>query len=125
MTPKVKPQPEDGSAPIRRWQRFRFDVPVRVLLRRDARELQFAGRGTGMNEGGLALVLDASLEIGNQVQVEFTPPYAGLPVRVRGTVRNVTGSCYGVEFVAADPSEQQEVGLFRQMLRAAASRLRE
>jgi len=125
MIRKPKPQPDDDPAAARRWHRFPFDVPVRVVLRRNARDLEFAGRGTGMNEGGIALDLDAPLQVGSQVQVEFTPPYAGLPVRVRGAVRNVTGNCYGVEFLAADPGEQQEVGLFRQMLRAAAARLGE
>ncbi len=122
-----KPQPPNGSAKGRRWHRFRFDVPVRVVLRRDARDLEFAGRGTGMNEGGIgiALDLDAPLQVGNQVQVEFTPPYAELTVRVRGEVRNAAGNLYGVEFLADDAAEQQEVGLFRRMLRAAAGRLSE
>jgi hypothetical protein len=117
-----KPQTEDGSADARRWHRFRFDMPVRVLLRRDARELQFTGRGTGMNEGGIriALDLDAPLQVGSQVHVEFTPPYAGLALRVRGEVRNAAGNCYGVEFLT-----DAEVGLFRRMLRAAAGRLGE
>lgn len=118
-----KPQPQNGSAEGRRWHRFRFDVPVRVLLRRDARDLEFAGRGTGMNEGGIALNLDAPLQLGTPVQVEFTPPYAGLTVRVRGEVRNAAGNLYGVEFLADNAAEQQEVGLFRRMLRAAAGRL--
>ncbi len=122
-----RPQTQNGSADVRRWHRFRFDVPVRVVLRRDGRELQFAGRGTGMNEGGIgiALDLDAPLRVGSQVQVEFTPPYAGLTLRVRGEVRNVAGNRYGVEFLADDAAEQQEVGLFRRMLRAAAGRLGE
>lgn len=121
----LKTQPQERFTEARRWHRFRFDVPVTVLLRRNARNLEFAARGTAMNEGGIALDLDASLQIGNLVQVEFTPPYAGLPVRVRGAVRNVRGIRCGVEFLAADGAEQQEVALFRQMLRTAADRLGE
>ena len=120
-----KPRRRDGSTRVRRWRRFRFDVPVRVVLRRNARDLEFAGRGTGMNEGGIALDLEAPLQVGNLVQVEFRPPYAGLPVYVRGAVRHATGNHYGVEFLAADDGEQQEVGLFRRMLRAATDRLGE
>jgi len=78
-----------------------------------------------MNEGGIALDLEASLQVGNVVHVEFAPPYAGLPVRVLAAVRNVKGTRYGVEFLAADAAEEQEVGLFRQMLRSAADRLGE
>jgi hypothetical protein len=123
MTPK--PQPRGGFTTVRRWHRYRFDVPVQVVLRRNPGDRGFAVRGTAINEGGIALDLDTPLQVGNQVQVEFRPPYAALPVRMRGVVRNVTGNRYGVEFLAADPGEQQEVGLFRQMLRAAADRLAE
>jgi hypothetical protein len=120
-----KTQAPGGSTEVRRWHRFRFDVPVRLILRRDARDLEFAGRGTGMNEGGIGLYVEAPLHAGDQVQVEFTPPYAGLTVRVRGRVRHADGNRYGVEFLAADNAEQQEVELFRRMLRAAADRLGE
>ena len=109
----------------RRWRRYGFDVPVQVTLRGTSCELQCAVRGTAMNGGGISLELDPPLPVGNQVQIEFRSPYAALSVRVRGAVRNVTGNRHGVEFLAADPGEEQEVGLFRQMLRAAAERLAE
>jgi len=123
MTTKVRRR--DGSTKVRRWRRFQFDVPVRVTLRRNARDLEFAGRGTGMNEGGIAIDLEEPLQVGNLVQVEFRPPYAGLPVYVRGAVRHAAGKHYGVEFVAADEAEREEVGLFRRMLRAASDWLGE
>ena len=126
MASKAPPTTTSGGA--RRWHRFRFDVPVRVLLLvggSNARKLEFAGRGTGMNEGGIGLDVEAQLAVGSQVQVEFTPPYAGLTVSVRGCVRHADGSRYGVEFLADDTAEQQEVELFRRMLRAAADRLGE
>jgi len=123
----VTPKPKSGKGftPARRWPRYRFDVPVRVVLRRNACDLEFPGRGTAMNEGGIALHLDASLQVGHQVEVEFVPPAAALPVRVQGAVRNAIGNCSGVEFLVSDPGEEQEVGLFRQMLRASAARLSE
>jgi hypothetical protein len=123
MASKTPPQTISGD--VRRWHRFRFDVPVRVLLRRDDRKLEVAARGTGMNEGGIGLYMEAPLQAGGQLQLEFTPPYAGLTVRVRGRVCHADGNRYGVEFLADDAAEQQEVELFRQMLRAAADRLRE
>jgi PilZ domain len=114
---------EDSNWTRRRFQRFRFDVPVRVILRQDSRKQAFPGRGTGMNEGGIAVALDVPLAIGSWVELEFTPPYAALALRVRGAVRNIHGGTYGIEFLTADAGEQEEVGLFRQMLRAAAERL--
>jgi len=119
-------QPETSFSTTRRWHRFAFDVPVRVLLSavsRKASELEFAGRGTGMNEGGIGIDVEAPLVIGSELQLEFKPPYAGLTLRVRGRVRNASGTCYGVEFLADDDAERQEVELFRRMLRDAASRL--
>jgi len=99
-------------------------VPVRVVFQRGARELQFAGRGTGMNEGGIGLYVDAPVQPGDQVQVEVTPPCAGLKLRVRGIVRHAANRC-GIEFLTAAEGERQEVALFRRMLRAAADRLGE
>jgi len=78
-----------------------------------------------MNEGGIGLDVKAPLEVGDEVQVEFTPPYAGLTLRVRGRVRNADGPFYGVEFLADDDAERHEVELFRRMLRDAAGRLGE
>src|SRR5271157_4355648 len=121
----LKTEPQNGFTGLRRWRRFRFDVPVRVVLRRDGRDVKFAGRGTGMNEGGIGIYVEAPLQAGDLVQVEFTPPYSRLTVRVRGTVRHADSNRYGVEFLAQDAAEQQEVGLFRRMLRAAGERLGE
>jgi len=121
----VETETQSGLTGTRRWRRFRFDVSVRVLLRRGGRELSFAGRGTGMNEGGIGIYIEAPLEIGDLVHVEFMPPYSGLAVRVRGTIRHIKETLYGVEFLAEDAAEQQEVALFRRMLRAAADHLDE
>ena len=101
----LETQPQDGFTGSRRWTRFRFDVPVRVVLRRNGRDVKFAGRGTGMNEGGVGIYVEAPLQAGDLVQVEFTPPYSGLTVRVRGTVRHVKDSLYGVEFLTLDAAE--------------------
>lgn len=120
-----KTQAPHGSSEVRRWHRFRFDVPVRVLLRREGRKLEFTARGTGMNEGGVGLYMEAPLEAGDQVEVEFTPPYARLTIRVRGMVRNADANRCGVEFLAGDAAEQEQVALFRRMLRAAADCLNE
>jgi len=121
----LKTEPQNAFAETRRWRRFRFDVPVRVLQRRNGREVVFAGRGTGMNEGGIGIYAEAPLQADDLVQVEFTPPYSGLTVSVRGTVRHAKDSLYGVEFLTLDAAEEQEVALFRRMLRAAAERLGE
>lgn len=120
----MKTEPQNGFTETRRWRRFRFDVPVRVL-RCNGRDVEFAGRGTGLNEGGIGVYVKTPLQAGDLVEVELTPPYSGLTVRLRGTVRHAKDSLYGVEFLTLDAAEEQEVALFRQMLRAATERLGE
>lgn len=48
--------------------------------------------------------------------LEFTPPYADPPIRVRGTVRNRAGYRYGVEFLIENAEESEQVNRLRPML---------
>lgn len=117
-------QPRRGDpAHSRRWPRYNFDLPVRVLLGRGTREVAIPGRGTALNEGGLAVDTDTKLRVGKCLYVEFAPPFCKLPLRVPIAVRNVRGSIrgsrYGVEFVSSDALGEQEIELFREILRSA------
>ena len=115
------PQPRGSeSSHLRRWPRYNFDLPVRVLLGRGTRGKALPGRGTALNEGGLAVDVDTKLRVGKCLYVEFVPPYCKLPLRVPAAVRNVRGSRYGVEFVSSDALGEQEIELFREILRSAA-----
>ena len=55
----------------------------------------------------MALTAGVELIPGDTVDIEFTPPYSGLPIRHTGIVRNRTGYRYGVEFLS-DSSEDVE-----------------
>jgi hypothetical protein len=55
------------------------------------------------------------------VGIEFTPPFTGLPIRVRGIVRNRTGYRYGVEFVMANQEETEQVNHLRSLLQTLTS----
>ncbi len=92
-------------------------------MARGTREVTVSGRGTGINEGGLAVDVDTRLQVGKFLYVEFVPPYCKLPLRVPGAVRNARGNRYGVEFVATDAGGGQEIELFREILRTTAHRL--
>ena len=50
----------------------------------------------------MALTAGLELKPGDETEIEFTPPYSGTPIRIRGIVRNRSGYRYGMEFVAAD-----------------------
>jgi PilZ domain-containing protein len=115
---------DDAALPVyeeeRRWPRYKIDVPVRAVIHKPDRTLIRDGRGMEMSEGGMCLFMGAELGLGEEIEVEFTPPYSGEPIRVRGEVRNRTGYRYGVEFVPKGKKEQIEVARLRQMLKAFA-----
>ena len=45
----------------RRWQRYKVNVPIRVIVCRAMRASIFDGRGTSLSEGGMALFAGAEL----------------------------------------------------------------
>jgi PilZ domain len=100
----------------RRWPRHKIDVPVRAFIRRPDRTLTLDGRGVEISEGGVCLLIDIELGLGDEIELEFTPPYSGKPIRVRSLVCNRNENRYGVQFVAEDEKERSEVARLRQML---------
>jgi len=117
MAPKIA---DAAALPIfeqeRRWPRYKIDVPVRAVIHKPDRTLIRDGRGTEMSEGGMCLMTGAELGVGEEIEVEFTPPYSGKPIRVRSEVRNRNGYRYGVEFVPEGKKERSEVARLRLML---------
>lgn len=91
--------PGRGYRSSRRWARYKIDVPVMITLRRPGRGTVVEGRGSELNCGGMKVFLPADLLIGDQVTVEFTPPYSSHAVTMKGIVRNCHIYSYGVEFI--------------------------
>jgi hypothetical protein len=60
------------------------------------------------------------LRLGDQVAVEFTPPFSTPPIRVDAKICNRMGYHYGVEFLAADSSQRQNVDQLRMHLASFA-----
>lgn len=115
-----------GEAPFpstRRWPRLKINVPIRAIVQRDARVLIVQGRGNELNEGGLQVFAGVELRVGDNVDIEFTPPYHGLPVRTRCIVRNRRGYYYGVEFRHGTPEDEEKIATIRQTLQAMGSPL--
>jgi hypothetical protein len=115
---------DDAVSPVyeqeRRWPRYKIDVPVRAVIHKPDRTLIRDGRGTEMSQGGMCLMcqlMGVELGLGDEIEVEFTPPYSGKPIRVRSEVRNRNGYSYGVEFVPEGKEERIEVTRLRQMLK--------
>ncbi|MFB3813769.1 MAG: PilZ domain-containing protein [Terriglobales bacterium] len=104
----------------RRWARYNVDVPVRVLTQRPANNEIANGHGTQLNGGGMRLLVLLDLRIGDQIAIEFTPPYSGRLVTVRAFVRNRRSHTYGVEFITENDADyagvQQLESVLNQMI---------
>ncbi len=96
----------------RRYRRFKLDVPVRVVVHTEDKTRIIDGRGNELNEGGIAVQAGVELEVNDNVEVEFTPPY-GEPIRARAVVRNRNGYRYGLEFLAETASDFDRVADIR------------
>jgi hypothetical protein len=116
-------RPQSCFSVARRWPRYKLTVPVRVILPHAIDTRLIYGRGTELNEGGMAVYAAVEIGLGEQLEVEFTPPYSGMPVRVRGTIRDRRGYNYGLEFTATTPQEAEHVAHVRSILSALGSRL--
>jgi hypothetical protein len=101
----------------RRWPRLHCDLPVRLFIQKPAGTAILSTRGAELNEGGIAVYTTFELTTVDQVELELTPPFSGLSLRVRGAVRHCGGYSYGLEFIAAGEAEGRELSLLRQTLR--------
>jgi len=117
--------PVDDLSAERRWQRYHFDVPIRLVFENGQHTRVAEGRGTELNEGGLGLYAGIELEIGDHVEVELTVPFYCLSLRLQGVVRNRPGNgyYYGIQFVDTNATQRGEIALFAKMLESAAGQL--
>jgi len=85
----------------RRWQRMHTNLPVRIFVRTPDCVRIVDGRGTELNDGGVAVYAATELEIGDRVDIELTKPDSEPPLRLSAVVRNRTGYLYGLQFQSA------------------------
>jgi hypothetical protein len=106
-------------AVFRRWQRYRLNLPISLLFTHDGTTKIMSGRGNDMSEGGVLVFAGLELKTGDEVSIEFTPPYSS-PVRARGVVRHRRGYNYGIEFILDTPADKEQTEKFRGLLKLAA-----
>jgi hypothetical protein len=75
------------KAVFRRWQRYRLNLPIRLIFSHEGTTKIMSGRGNDMSEGGVLVFAGIELKTGDEVAIEFTPPFSN-PVRARGLVRH-------------------------------------
>src|SRR5580765_1326534 len=98
------------SYPIKRRSiRYKLDVPLRVILHKEDATLLRDGRGTEISEFGMCVMVGMELSLGIELEIEFTLPFSGEPIRVAGAVRNRDGYRYGCEFIPEGQGERKDV----------------
>ena len=99
MVPEpVSAQTRWGKASERQWPRFKVDFSIKVILTADGSKTAVKGRAHDLGEGGLSIYVVAQLREGQQVQLEFTPPFSRRAVEVPAIVRDHSGYRYGLQF---------------------------
>jgi hypothetical protein len=121
----VAPEIAVGLSPSyqnkRRSIRYKLDVPLRVILHQQDKTLIREGRGTELGEFGMCVMVGMELKLGGEVEIEFTLPYSGEPIRVSGAVRNRKGYRYGCEFIPDGQGARKDVARLRQVLQTFAA----
>jgi hypothetical protein len=121
---RTAPQPGIQSsqerAVFRRWQRYRLNVPIRLIYTHEGTSKIVSGRGNDMSEGGVLVFAGLELKAGDAVSIEFTPPFSAGPIRAKGIVRHRRGYNYGIEFVLETEADKEQTERFRGLLRLAA-----
>ncbi len=113
-------QPAQPFRNTRRWQRYKLDVPIRLIATCGEKDRVVAGRGRDISVGGVQVFAGIELRVGDLIQVEFTPPY-GEPLRVAGHVRNRNGYYYGVEFLRGTARETADADRLREILQSLSA----
>lgn len=119
-TPQVGIRSSQERAVFRRWQRYRLNIPIRLIYTHEGTSKIVSGRGNDMSEGGVLVFAGLELKTGDEVSIEFTPPFSAGPVRAKGIVRHRRGYNYGVEFVQETEADKEMTERFRGLLRLAA-----
>jgi hypothetical protein len=123
---RVRTAPQPGSkssqekAVFRRWQRYRLNIPIRLIYTVDGTAKIMSGRGNDMSEGGVLVFAGMELKAGDEVSIEFTPPFSPGPVRAKGVVRHRRGYNYRIEFLLENDADREQTERFRGLLRLAA-----
>lgn len=120
--PHLTAKPAQERAIFRRWQRYRLNLPIRLIVCREDSTRIMDGRANDISEGGMLVFAGLELKADDKVFIEFTPPYSSTPVRAPGIVRHRRGYNYGVEFLLDTRDDQEQTEKFRNLLKLAAGK---
>ena len=115
------PQLPPTTGQKRKWRRYDFHMSVTLTTKTGNQKIPASG--TGLNEGGITVYADSEFAVGDELKVEFTPPFFNAVMNLSVVVRNRHGNRYGMEFVGTDDAERQEMVLLRTIVKMLAARV--
>ena len=118
---KDGPQIPSTTDQKRRWRRYDFQVPVILTTSNGSKKIH--ARGTALNEGGIMVYAEAELTLGDELKVEFRPPFSNTALNLSVVVRNRIGNRYGMEFIGTNGAELQEIVLLRKIVKMLKARV--
>ncbi|HWY69079.1 MAG TPA: PilZ domain-containing protein [Terriglobales bacterium] len=86
-----------GKSAERQAPRFKVDFAIRVITGPATGVSTFQGRAHDLSERGLSMYAPAEFEEGQQVHLEFIPPFSRKCLRLLAIVRSRSGNRYGLE----------------------------
>jgi PilZ domain len=98
-------------ARIRSHGRHKVNVPLSASLTRDGKPLKFSGTVVQFGPGGITAEINADIELGEQLFLDFVLPYSQVPLKILSLIRNRIGFRYGLEF--QDPTSDQRSAIQR------------
>jgi hypothetical protein len=120
MTTEIKADLTPSYLTKRRAVRYKLDVPLRVVFKKEDAVLIREGRGTELSELGMCVWAPVELKVEEELQIEFTIPFSGEPIRVSGIVRNRKAYRYGCEFIPDNDGERADVARLLKVLQTFA-----
>ena len=98
-------------------------MPISIVPHGLTKITAVRGRGAELNCGGMTVYAGVELSVGDQVAIEFTPPYpySGQPIKVRCFVRDGHGGRYGLEFITENDADYDGIGQLESILRIIGS----
>lgn len=115
------PQVPSTTDQKRRWRRYNFQVPVTLTMSNGNKKIP--ARGSNLNEGGMTVHAEAELMLGEELKVEFSPPFSTTAVNLSAIVKSRIGNGYGMEFVGTNGTELQEIVLLRKIVKMLEARV--
>jgi PilZ domain len=96
-------------ARIRSQSRHKVNVPLSATLARDGKPMKFTGTVVQFGPGGITAEINADLELGEQLALDFVLPYSQVPLKISAIVRNRSAFRYGLEFQDPTPDQRSAI----------------